>query len=199
MQTGSTTATVLASTSTFGKSLHLALPWHTRTRTPRCNRKTIEYHGIGNCDSALTVVPFSQGSKLDVEALVDYIYAMLGMDYRISTTSPQMMVAIQGQISLETLLNCWSSNCWCWTWFFLNLYLSWSRRYPDLADTTTPIRFDTNIKNGICYTIARYNSNIPNPLTKSWDKDGGIYGAMAATHLVELLIYQFARRNFNCH
>ncbi|KAI5990824.1 hypothetical protein F5J12DRAFT_966299 [Pisolithus orientalis] len=30
--------------------------------------------------SALTVMPFNQGSKQDVEALVDYIYATLGMD-----------------------------------------------------------------------------------------------------------------------
>ena len=35
---------------------------------------------IGSRGSALTVVPFNQGSKQDVEALVDYIYTTLGMD-----------------------------------------------------------------------------------------------------------------------
>jgi len=49
------------------------------------NRSTVEYYQsiyqtIGSRGSALTVVPFNQGSKQDVEALVDYIYATLGMD-----------------------------------------------------------------------------------------------------------------------
>ncbi|OBZ72636.1 Fatty acid synthase subunit alpha [Grifola frondosa] len=35
---------------------------------------------LGSKGSALTVVPFNQGSKQDVEALVDYIYSILGLD-----------------------------------------------------------------------------------------------------------------------
>jgi hypothetical protein len=37
-----------------------------------------------------SVIPFNQGSKQDVEALVDYIYATLGMDEKlmVSMTSP---------------------------------------------------------------------------------------------------------------
>jgi fatty acid synthase subunit beta len=38
------------------------------------------YQSFGARGSALTVVPFNQGSKQDVEALVDYIYATLGLD-----------------------------------------------------------------------------------------------------------------------
>ena len=40
------------------------------------------YQRYGSCGSALTVVPFefNRGSKQDVEALVDYIYAILGLD-----------------------------------------------------------------------------------------------------------------------
>ena len=38
------------------------------------------YQTVGSRGSALTVVPFNQGSKQDVEALVDYIYTTLGMD-----------------------------------------------------------------------------------------------------------------------
>jgi len=49
------------------------------------SRKTVEYYqsifqSFGNRGSALTVVPFNQASKQNVEALVDYIYANLGMD-----------------------------------------------------------------------------------------------------------------------
>ncbi|KAJ7067175.1 fatty acid synthase [Mycena amicta] len=58
---------------------------HVVITTSRYNRSTIEYYQsifqtIGSRGSALTVVPFNQGSKQDVEALVDYIYANLGMD-----------------------------------------------------------------------------------------------------------------------
>ena len=38
------------------------------------------YQTVGSQGSALTVIPFNQGSKQDVEALVDYIYMTLGMD-----------------------------------------------------------------------------------------------------------------------
>lgn len=53
--------------------------------TSSYNRKTVEfyqaiYHAIGSRGSSLTVVPFNQASKQDVEALVEYIYSTLGMD-----------------------------------------------------------------------------------------------------------------------
>ena len=58
---------------------------HVVITTSRYSRATVEYYqGIfqryGSKGSALTVVPFNQGSKQDVEALVDYIYSTLGMD-----------------------------------------------------------------------------------------------------------------------
>ncbi|KAK0450204.1 fatty acid synthase [Armillaria borealis] len=58
---------------------------HVVITTSRYNRATVEYyqsifHSCGSRGSALTVVPFNQGSKQDVEALVDYIYANLGLD-----------------------------------------------------------------------------------------------------------------------
>ncbi|CAL1716945.1 unnamed protein product [Somion occarium] len=58
---------------------------HVVITTSRYSRATVEYYqGIfqqfGSKGSALTVVPFNQGSKQDVEALVDYIYATLGLD-----------------------------------------------------------------------------------------------------------------------
>ena len=58
---------------------------HVIITTSRYNRTTVEYYQsiyqtIGSQGSALTVVPFNQGSKQDVEALVDYIYTTLGMD-----------------------------------------------------------------------------------------------------------------------
>ena len=53
--------------------------------TSHYSRATVEYYqGVfqrfGSCGSALTVIPFNQGSKQDVEALVDYIYTTLGLD-----------------------------------------------------------------------------------------------------------------------
>ncbi|KAF9467993.1 fatty acid synthase [Collybia nuda] len=58
---------------------------HVVITTSSYNRKTVEYYQsifqtFGSRGSALTVVPFNQASKQDVEALVDYIYANLGMD-----------------------------------------------------------------------------------------------------------------------
>jgi fatty acid synthase subunit alpha, fungi type len=58
---------------------------HVVITTSRYNRATVEYYQsifqtVGGRGSALTVVPFNQGSKQDVEALVDYIYATLGLD-----------------------------------------------------------------------------------------------------------------------
>ena len=53
--------------------------------TSRYSRASVEYYQaifqrFGSRGSALTVVPFNQASKQDVEALVDYIFAALGMD-----------------------------------------------------------------------------------------------------------------------
>ncbi|KPV74523.1 uncharacterized protein RHOBADRAFT_28081 [Rhodotorula graminis WP1] len=56
--------------------------------TSRYSRSTVEYYQAiyqecGSKGSSLTVVPFNQGSKQDVEALIDYIYSKdkgLGMD-----------------------------------------------------------------------------------------------------------------------
>ncbi|KAG8213088.1 hypothetical protein J3R82DRAFT_11484 [Butyriboletus roseoflavus] len=58
---------------------------HVVITTSRYSRSTVEYYqsiyqSYGARGAALTVVPFNQGSKQDVEALVDYIYATLGMD-----------------------------------------------------------------------------------------------------------------------
>ena len=58
---------------------------HVVITTSRYNRTTVEYYQsiyqtIGSRGSALTVVPFNQGLKQDVEALVDCIYTTLGMD-----------------------------------------------------------------------------------------------------------------------
>ena len=63
--------------------------------TSRYNRSTVEYYQsiyqtVGSQGSALTIIPSNQGSKQDVEALVDYIYATLGMDldYILPLTMP---------------------------------------------------------------------------------------------------------------
>jgi fatty acid synthase subunit alpha, fungi type len=58
---------------------------HVVVTTSRYSRATVEYYqsifqSFGSRGSALIVVPFNQGSKQDVEALVDYIYATLGLD-----------------------------------------------------------------------------------------------------------------------
>ncbi|KAG5646963.1 hypothetical protein DXG03_001686 [Asterophora parasitica] len=58
---------------------------HVVITTSSYSRKTVEYYQsifqtFGSRGSALTVVPFNQASKQDVEALVDYVYANLGMD-----------------------------------------------------------------------------------------------------------------------
>jgi fatty acid synthase subunit alpha, fungi type len=58
---------------------------HVVITTSRYSRATVEYyqsifHSFGSRGSALTVMPFNQGSKQDVEALVDYIYATLSLD-----------------------------------------------------------------------------------------------------------------------
>ncbi|KAF8632253.1 hypothetical protein AX15_002000 [Amanita polypyramis BW_CC] len=58
---------------------------HVVITTSSYSRNTVEYYqsifqACGSRGSALTVVPFNQASKQDVEALVDYIYSNLGMD-----------------------------------------------------------------------------------------------------------------------
>lgn len=58
---------------------------HVVVATSRYSRATDEFYQsiiqrFGSCGSALTVVPFNQDSKQDVEALVDYIFATLGLD-----------------------------------------------------------------------------------------------------------------------
>jgi len=58
---------------------------HVVITTSRYSRATVEYYQAifqchGSKGSALTVVPFNQASKQDVEALIDYIYTSLGMD-----------------------------------------------------------------------------------------------------------------------
>jgi fatty acid synthase subunit alpha len=58
---------------------------HVVITTSRYSRSNVEYYQdifqrYGSRGSALTVVPFNQGSKQDVEAIVDYIYGTLGLD-----------------------------------------------------------------------------------------------------------------------
>ncbi len=58
---------------------------HVVITTSRYSRQTVEYYqgiyqAFGSRGSALTVVPFNQGSKQDVEALVDYVYSTLNLD-----------------------------------------------------------------------------------------------------------------------
>ena len=60
---------------------------HVVVTTSWYRRATVEYNqsiyqSFGSRGSALTVVPFNQGSKQDVEALIDYIYATLGLDQK---------------------------------------------------------------------------------------------------------------------
>ncbi|KAG9047855.1 3-oxoacyl-[acyl-carrier-protein] synthase [Tulasnella sp. UAMH 9824] len=58
---------------------------HVVVTTSRYSRQTVEYyqdifHRTGSRGSALTVVPFNQASKQDVDALIDYIYGTLNLD-----------------------------------------------------------------------------------------------------------------------
>src|SRR5258708_10161938 len=70
---------------------------------------TVEYYqGVfqhfGSRGSALTVVPFNQGSKQYVEALVDYIYMTLGLNL----LPPRVLI---GSIKQATLHSHWLSRC----------------------------------------------------------------------------------------
>jgi fatty acid synthase subunit alpha, fungi type len=58
---------------------------HVVITTSCYNRATVQYYqsifcSVSSRGSALTVVPFNQGSKQDVEALVEYFYATLNLD-----------------------------------------------------------------------------------------------------------------------
>ena len=58
---------------------------HVVITTSRYSRESVEYYqgifqAFGSRGSALTVVPFNQGSKQDVDALVNYIYSTLNLD-----------------------------------------------------------------------------------------------------------------------
>ncbi|KAF8312438.1 fatty acid synthase, partial [Clavulina sp. PMI_390] len=58
---------------------------HVVITTSRYSRQTVDYYQNifsvhGSRGAALTVVPFNQGSKQDVDALVDYVYSTLNLD-----------------------------------------------------------------------------------------------------------------------
>jgi 3-oxoacyl-ACP reductase-like protein len=58
---------------------------HVVITTSRYSRESVEYYqgifqAFGSRGSALTVVPFNQGSKQDTDALVNYIYSTLNLD-----------------------------------------------------------------------------------------------------------------------
>ncbi|KAH9965204.1 hypothetical protein BC827DRAFT_1182903, partial [Russula dissimulans] len=77
---------VLHKIATVGMRLSLVSEGlHSRQDSQSYGRTMIKYYqGIfprfGSRGSALTVVPFNQGSKQDVEAPVDYIYMTLDLD-----------------------------------------------------------------------------------------------------------------------
>ena len=83
-----TTSQYNCTTVAYYQSIHpptLPQPWSVIITTSRYNHTTVKYYQsiyqtVGSRGSALTVVPFNQGSKQDVEALVDYIYTTLRMD-----------------------------------------------------------------------------------------------------------------------
>jgi 3-oxoacyl-ACP reductase-like protein len=84
-------AKVVVTTSRYSRATYVTFSSNARslTRIPdRLLLCSVEYYQAiyqecGSKGSSLTVVPFNQGSKQDVEALVDYIYSKdkgLGMD-----------------------------------------------------------------------------------------------------------------------
>ena len=83
-----TTSQYNHTTVAYYQSIHpptLPQPWSVIITTSQYYHTTVKYYQfiyqtVGSQGSALTVVPFNQGSKQDVEALVDYIYTTLGMD-----------------------------------------------------------------------------------------------------------------------
>jgi len=85
------------------------------------------FQRFGSRGSALTVVPFNQGSKQDVDVLVDYIYMALGLDISTMLSLPLPFPRLAARstvstgndgrysdckISLETLINHWSFQSW---------------------------------------------------------------------------------------
>ena len=87
---------------------------HHLITTSCCNHSTIKsyqsiHQTIGSRGSALTIVPFNQGSKQDVKALMDYIYATLGMDldYILAFTAiPENGCEIDGLDNKSELDHC---------------------------------------------------------------------------------------------
>src|SRR5712691_11809294 len=70
----------------------LAAPSDSVVTTSRYSRTTVEYYQrvfqrFGSRGSALTVIPFNQASKQDVETLVNYIYTTLGLDLALRRRS----------------------------------------------------------------------------------------------------------------
>ncbi|KAI6139701.1 hypothetical protein BKA82DRAFT_4452370 [Pisolithus tinctorius] len=119
---------------------------HVVITTSRYSRSTVEYYQdiyrrFGARGSALTVVPFNQGSKQDVEVLVDYIYATLGMDLdyilpfaavpengrEIDSLDNKLELAHQSKISLETLFNRWNSKSWGEYLCLAGAVIGWTR------------------------------------------------------------------------
>ncbi|KAF8497863.1 hypothetical protein F5888DRAFT_1634279 [Russula emetica] len=85
------------------------------------------FQRFGSRGSALTVVPFNEGSKQDVDVLVDYIYMALGLDISTMLSLPLPFPRLAARstvstgndgrysdckISLETLINHWSFQSW---------------------------------------------------------------------------------------
>ncbi|TFY80295.1 hypothetical protein EWM64_g3715 [Hericium alpestre] len=144
---------------------------HVVITTSRYSRATVEYYqGIfqrfGSRRSALTVVPFNQGSKQDVEALVDYIYATLGMDLdyilpfaavpengRLNLPTVILPLSLnhglfgndglysESKISLETLFQCWNSESWGEYLCLAGAVIGWTRG-TGLMDVTNTVAQD---------------------------------------------------------
>jgi 3-oxoacyl-ACP reductase-like protein len=84
---------------------------HVVVTTSRYSRATVEYYqgifqSFGGRGSALTVVPFNQGSKQDVEALVDYIYTTWDSNSTMLSLSPPFpRMAARSTVSYTKLRN----------------------------------------------------------------------------------------------
>ncbi|KAJ7217504.1 hypothetical protein B0H12DRAFT_1241728 [Mycena haematopus] len=139
---------------------------------------------FGSGGSALTVVPFNQGSKQDVEALVDYIFANLGLD--LDYIIPSLAVEDFSGDAVPTVefrklgeYLCLAGTVIGWTrgtglmgptnivahelesygvepiWADLNGGMD---KLPDLADITGRIRSDLMKKSELCRAITLDNS-----------------------------------------
>ena len=92
---------------------------HVIVTTSRYCRATVEYYqGIfqrfGSRGSALTVAPFNQGSKQDVEALVvDYIYNDIGTRSRLMLSLSPPFQKMAGKLTASTIsLSSRTVSCW---------------------------------------------------------------------------------------